>query len=152
MFVEYLEPAHNTNQKFAKWRHSTIPNWPHLKEQSNRNMRYDCIEVSAVEGVHFVAPDSCNPGYFWAVLNTGNMLWHERYADTDEGEEGDLLRLEPDAFLMTRTQLRDSAEPPPLSESRAAGAGARRSSVAQAAADEYAADAAADMEDADMSD
>jgi hypothetical protein len=48
--------------------------------------------------VHFLAPDIDRPGYHWVVRHSGSRLWHERYDDVDDGEEGDLRVLEPDAF------------------------------------------------------
>jgi hypothetical protein len=98
LFVELYEPAHPHKYKTAKWQNSVIPNWPHLRDIARTSERYDCVEFSAVEGVHFVAPDSVTEGCHWAVLNSGTMLWHERYQDVDDGEEGSLSTLEPDAF------------------------------------------------------
>jgi hypothetical protein len=98
LFVELFEPAHPYKYKTAKWQSSVIPNWPHLREHVTTSERYDCVEFSAVEGVHFVAPDSVTPGCHWAVMNSGRMIWHERYEEVDDGDEGELSKLEPDAF------------------------------------------------------
>jgi hypothetical protein len=57
--------------------------------------------------VHFVAPDSVTEGCHLAVLNSGN-LWHERYEDVDDGEEGSLNTLEPDAFAQHSDSDSDS--------------------------------------------
>jgi len=102
LFLEYYAPAHPTNRTRAKWEHAVFPHWPHVQEYEDINERYDCVQASAVEGVHFLAPDIIRPGYHYVVRASSTRLWHEFYDDFDGGSgpgAGKLDHLEPDAFL-----------------------------------------------------
>jgi hypothetical protein len=102
LFVEYYAPAHPSNRKRAEWEHAVLPHWPHVQEYEDINERYDCVQASAVEGVHFMAPDINRPGYHYVVRASSTRLWHEFYEDFDDGSgrgAGELDHLEPDAFL-----------------------------------------------------
>jgi hypothetical protein len=102
LFLEYYAHAHPGNYKRAKWENTVMPNWPHVQEYTDDNERYDCIQASAVEGVHFMAPDINNPGYHYVVRASSTRLWHEFYEDFADGSgrgAGKLDHLEPDAFL-----------------------------------------------------
>ena len=46
----------------------------------------------------FIAPDRHEPHRYWVVRDSDSRLYHEVYDDQNEGEEGDLSQLEPDAF------------------------------------------------------
>ena len=70
--------------------------------------KYDCVDVSAVEGVHFVAPDISNMHHYWAVIDSGRVLWHEHYWSQNTGDEGNVDDLEPDHFHSSRTLHADS--------------------------------------------
>jgi hypothetical protein len=98
LFVFLYKGAHPSRRGRATWESGVIPNWPHITEHSTAAQSYDCVPVSCVESVHFLAPDIDRPGYHWVVRPSGTRLWHERYSDVDDGEEGDLSKLEPDAF------------------------------------------------------
>jgi hypothetical protein len=106
MFVKYLQPAHESNRSTSKFQSKCIPNWPHLKDHTPP--KFDCVNVSAVEGVHFVAPDINNMYHYWAVIDSGRVLWHERYWSQHTGDEGNLDDLEPDHFLSSTTPQSDS--------------------------------------------
>jgi hypothetical protein len=101
LFVEYLEPAHPRNQSRAKWEGRVVPHWPHLKLHTEDRGRYDCVLVTAVEDVFYVAPDICRPDHYYVVRTPTTRLWHEAYEDFQDGDSrnGDVTELEPDAFL-----------------------------------------------------
>ena len=53
LFVEYLDHAHKNNRKTSQWMNKFIPNWPHLRQFTDLDMRYDCIQVGFL--VTFIA-------------------------------------------------------------------------------------------------
>jgi hypothetical protein len=104
LFLEYLDPAHPSRRGRAKWEGEYIPHWPHLKEVPDAISRYDCVPASAVEGVHFVAPDICNARHYYVVRAAGTRLWDEVYEDFADGR-GEVSELEPNCFLSKEDRL-----------------------------------------------
>jgi len=140
MFLKYLQPAHDSNRSTSKFRSKFIPNWPHLKD--HMPPKYDCVDVSAVEGVHFVAPDISNMHHYWAVIDSGRVLWHEHYWSQNTGDEGNVDDLEPDHFHSSRTLHADSdsddGEAPPVAHRHLDPDDIDEPDIREADAEEYA--------------
>ena len=101
-----------------------------MKLTADANSRYDCVQASAVEGVHFVAPDLTNPDHFYAVRDSGTRLWDEVYDEFEDGDR-DVSKLEPNAFLTKEDRLSKDDR---ASEARQA---RRNSSAPNSEADAY---------------
>jgi len=65
--------------------------------------------VDSVEDVCFITPELGHPGCYWVINQTDRCLWHERYHNTETGEEGDLDCIEPDVFKVAPGVAEDSS-------------------------------------------